>query len=201
MATIGVLAMQGAFIEHMHALARLGVAGREVRLPEDLAAVDALIIPGGESTTIGKLMVTYGLVGPVREAATAGMPVWGTCAGMILLAKDIGGLAQPLIGVMDIVVERNAFGRQLDSFETDLAIPALGPEPFPAVFIRAPLIRAVTGDADVLARLDDGRIVAARQGRLLATAFHPELTRDDRLHRYFIAQVAGLPLPHAKMAA
>ncbi len=201
MTTIGVLALQGAFIEHMHALERLGVAGREVRLPGDLAAVDALIIPGGESTTIGKLMVTYGLVEPIRDAANAGMPIWGTCAGMILLAKDIGGLVQPLIGVMDVVVERNAFGRQLDSFETDLAIPVLGPEPFPAVFIRAPLIHAVTGDAEILARLDDGRIVAARQGTLLATSFHPELTRDDRLHRYFIEQVAGLPVPQAMAAA
>lgn len=201
MTTIGVLALQGAFIEHMHALERIGVAGREVRLPDDLAVVDALIIPGGESTTIGKLMVTYGLDAPIRQRANDGMPIWGTCAGMILLAKDIGGLAQPLIGVMDVIVERNAFGRQLDSFETDLAIAAIGPEPFHAVFIRAPLIHAVTGDADVLARLDDGRIVAAQQRNLLATAFHPELTRDDRLHRYFIGQVAGLPMPQAMAAA
>lgn len=189
--TIGVLALQGAFIEHEHALERLGVVAREVRLPSDLDGLDGLIMPGGESTTIGKLMVQYELVEPIRQAARDGMPIWGTCAGMILLAKDIGGLQQPLIGVMDVVVERNAFGRQLDSFETLLNIPAIGPEPFPAVFIRAPLIHAVTGDAEVLATLDDGRIVAVRQGNLIATSFHPELTHDDRLHRYFVEQIAA----------
>ena len=131
-------------------------------------------MPGGESTTIGKLMVQYGLDEPIRRRASGGFPIWGTCAGMILLAKDIGGLRQPLIGVMDIVVERNAFGRQLDSFEADLDIPALGPAPFPAIFIRAPLIHAVAGETNVLARLADGRIVAAREGNLLATSFHPE---------------------------
>jgi len=186
MTTIGVLALQGAFIEHVHALERLGVAAREGRLPADLDGLDGLIMPGGESTTIGKLMVQYALDGPIRSLAAAGFPIWGTCAGMILLAKDIGGLRQPLIGVMDVVVERNAFGRQLDSFEADLEIPALGAEPFPAIFIRAPLIHAVHGDAAVLARLADGRIVAARQGNLLATSFHPELTADDRLHRFFL---------------
>ena len=194
MTTIGVLALQGAFIEHIHMLERLGVEAREVRLPDEFAAVDALIIPGGESTTIGKLMVRFGLDEPIRQAALAGKPIWGTCAGMILLAKDIGGLRQPLIGVMDVVVERNAFGRQLDSFEASLDIPVLGPEPFHAVFIRAPLIHSVSGDTAVLARLADGRIVAARQRNLLATSFHPELTADDRLHRYFIEQVAGLPV-------
>src|SRR6478672_13884337 len=162
MTTIGVLALQGAFIEHVHALQRLGVEVREVRLPRDLDGLDGLIIPGGESTTIGKLMVQYGLDAPIRERARAGFPIWGTCAGMILLAKDIGGLRQPLIGVMDIVVERNAFGRQLDSFEADLDIPAIGDAPFRAIFIRAPLIHSVAGETEVLVRLTDGRIVAAR---------------------------------------
>ncbi len=189
MTTIGVLALQGAFIEHVHALERLGVVAREVRLPRDLDGLDGLIMPGGESTTIGKLMAQYGLDEPIRARARAGFPIWGTCAGMILLAKDIGGLRQPLIGVMDIVVERNAFGRQLDSFEADLAIPAIGAEPFRTIFIRAPLIHAVSGETEILARLADGRIVAAREGNLLATSFHPELTNDDRLHRYFVEEI------------
>ncbi len=189
MITIGVLALQGAFIEHIHALERLGVVAREVRLPRDLDGLDGLIMPGGESTTIGKLMVEYHLDEPIRARAWAGFPIWGTCAGMILLAKDIGGLHQPLIGVMDIVVERNAFGRQLDSFEADLSIPAIGAEPFHTIFIRAPLIHAVSGNTKILAILDDGRIVAARQETLLATSFHPELTNDDRLHRYFIEEI------------
>jgi 5'-phosphate synthase pdxT subunit len=184
--TIGILALQGAFIEHAHALARIGAEAREVRLPDDLDGLDGLIMPGGESTTIGKLMVQYGLDAPIRARAEAGFPIWGTCAGMILLAKNIGGLRQPLIGVMNLVVERNAFGRQLDSFETALDIPAIGVEPFPAIFIRAPLVHTVSGETEVLATLDDGRIVAAREGNLLATSFHPELTADDRLHRYFV---------------
>ncbi|MDQ6833551.1 MAG: pyridoxal 5'-phosphate synthase glutaminase subunit PdxT [Chloroflexota bacterium] len=188
-----MLALQGAFIEHVHALERLGVAAREVRLPRDLERLDGLIMPGGESTTIGKLMVQYHLDEPIRARARAGFPIWGTCAGMILLAKDIGGLHQPLIGVMDIVVERNAFGRQLDSFEADLAIPAIGTEPFHTIFIRAPLIHAVSGNTEILATLDDGRIVAARQDTLLATSFHPELTNDDRLHRYFIEEIVVTP--------
>jgi len=189
----GVLALQGAFLEHMRALQRVGVKAREVRLPADLEGLTGLIIPGGESTTIGKLMTTYGLVEPVRAMARDGFPIWGTCAGMILLARDIGGLAQPLIGVMDITAERNAFGRQLDSFEVRVDLPALGTVPFPAVFIRAPLILAVGEDVDVLGCLADGRIVAARQANLLATAFHPELTADDRLHRYFVTEVARVP--------
>jgi len=185
--TIGVLALQGAFIEHRKALERLGVDTREVRLPEHLEGLSGLIIPGGESTTIGKLAVTYGLIGPIRERAAAGWPVWGTCAGMILLARDIGGLAQPLIGLMDVVIRRNAFGRQVDSFETWLDVPELGEDaPFRAVFIRAPVIERVGPEVRVLARLSDGAIVAARQGNLLATAFHPELTDDLRFHRYFL---------------
>lgn len=186
----GVLALQGDFAEHVARLRELGVEAREVRLPGELDGLDALVMPGGESTTIGKLAVAYGLVEPIRAMAGAGKPVWGTCAGMILLARDVG-MAQPLVGCMDIVVDRNAFGRQLDSFEVDLDAPALGAPPFRAVFIRAPVIRSVGKGVDVLARLPDGRIVAARQGNLLATAFHPELTGDDRWHRYFLGMASG----------
>ncbi|MBN1680482.1 MAG: pyridoxal 5'-phosphate synthase glutaminase subunit PdxT [Anaerolineae bacterium] len=192
MANIGVLALQGAFIEHEKTLRSLGARAVEVRLPEQLAGLDALIIPGGESTTIGKLAVTFRLLEPLRDFAVH-KPVWGTCAGMILLANDIGR-DQPLIGVMDIKVDRNAFGRQVDSFETDLTVPELGAAPFHAVFIRAPLVTGVGEHAHVLARLDDGGIVAVRQGHWLATAFHPELTPDDRFHRYFLREVAGLPV-------
>ena len=195
---IGVLALQGDFQEHIAMLRRLHVEAREVRQPRDMSELDGLILPGGESTTIGKLAVQYGLVGPIRQMIAERKPVWGTCAGMIILARDIGGLDQPLLGVMDIVVQRNAFGRQVDSFETELVVPALAAvtppgqplEPFTAVFIRAPLIRAVGLGVDVLARLDDGTIVAARQGTLLATAFHPELTDDPRLHEFFLHEVA-----------
>jgi pyridoxal 5'-phosphate synthase pdxT subunit len=191
MTRIGVLALQGAFIEHEKILRELGVEAVEVRLPEQLAGLDALVIPGGESTTIGKLAVAYVLVEPIRQMATHGKPIWGTCAGMILLAKDIGGMNQPLVGVMDIVVERNAFGRQVDSFCEDLDAPELaaGGPPIRGVFIRAPLIKQVGPGVQVLARLPDGRIVAARQENLLATAFHPELTDDRRFHRYFLSLV------------
>lgn len=194
---IGVLALQGDFLEHAQALKRLGVEPVEVRLPRDLEGPEGLIIPGGESTTIGKLAVTFGLMGPLREFA-ASRPVWGTCAGAIFLSKDARRL-QPLLGLMDIAVERNAFGRQVDSFETDLDVPALAvegngqPHPFHAIFIRAPLIERVGAGVEVLAALPDGRIVAARQGSLLATAFHPELGGDDRFHRYFVSQVTGQP--------
>ena len=181
---IGVLALQGAFIEHNKLLTRLGVTAVEVRLPHQLAELDGLIIPGGESTTIGKLASAYGLIEPLRQFAAA-KPTWGTCAGMIFLAKDIGIEQQPILGAMDITVDRNAFGRQINSFETDLAIAEIGDQPFHAVFIRAPVVTAVEAPVDVLARLDDGRIVAVRQGHLLATAFHPELTDDLRLHGYF----------------
>lgn len=192
MTTVGVLALQGAFIEHIKTLRRLGVEAVEVRLPEQLAQLDALIIPGGESTTIGKLASTYGLLEPLRQFARE-KPVWGTCAGMIMLARDIGR-DQPVLGVLDITVDRNAFGRQVDSFEADLPISAIGPEPFHAVFIRAPIVSRVENGVEVLARLDDGPIVAVRQGKTMATAFHPELTPDDRLHRYFLGEVAGLPV-------
>lgn len=195
--TIGVLALQGDFAEHSAMLRRAGAEARLVRLPEQLEGLDGLIIPGGESTTIGKLATTFGLMDPLRLFA-AQHAVWGTCAGAIFLSKD-ARRDQPLLGVMDITVERNAFGRQVDSFETELRLPVLAtPErPFHAVFIRAPLIDGVGKGVDVLARLDDpegkggGRIVAARQGRLLATSFHPELTGDDRFHRYFLALARG----------
>lgn len=188
---IGVLALQGAFIEHKKKLQALGAEVVEVRLPQDLEGLDGLIIPGGESTTIGKLAVDYGLVEPLRTFARE-KPVWGTCAGMIFMARDIG-LQQPLLGLMDITVERNAFGRQVDSFETDLQIEGLNGEgPFPAIFIRAPRIAGVDDeDVQVLARLEDGSAVAARQGHWLVTSFHPELSDDDRLHRYFLDLIAS----------
>jgi 5'-phosphate synthase pdxT subunit len=186
---VGVLALQGAFIEHEHMIESLGAEAIEVRLPEQLEPLDALIIPGGESTTIGKLAVTYNLVEPLRKFAQE-KPVWGTCAGMIFLAKDIGR-DQPLLGLMDIQVNRNAFGRQVDSFETDLTIEGLEGDPFPAVFIRAPLVTGVDEKAgvEVLSRLEDGGIVAVRQNHLLATAFHPELTGDARMHELFLSMV------------
>ena len=181
---IGVLALQGAFIEHIKMLRQLGVEAVEARLPQQLDELDGLIIPGGESTTIGKLATEYRLIAPLRRFAQS-KPTWGTCAGMIFLAKDIGIDEQPILGAMDITVDRNAFGRQIDSFETNLEISGLAGAPFHAVFIRAPVVTAVEPEGDVLARLDDGRIVAVRQGRLLATAFHPELTDDLRLHACF----------------
>ena len=173
----------------------LGVDGTEVRLPDQLKELDGLIIPGGESTAIGKLAASYGLLEPLGQMGREGQTIWGTCAGMIMLASDIGG-DQPLLGLMDIAVQRNAFGRQVDSFEVDLSVPALGgfgPEShlvlFRGVFIRAPLIQRVGPAVDVLARLDDDSIVAAREGNLLATAFHPELGSDVRFHEYFLAMV------------
>jgi 5'-phosphate synthase pdxT subunit len=186
---VGVLALQGAFVEHEAMLRGLGVATTQVRLPAQLEQVDRLIIPGGESTAIGKLLVTYNLLEPLRERGRAGMSIWGTCAGMILLAKDITegrAAGQPALGLMDITARRNAFGRQLDSFEADLDVPALGEQPFHAVFIRAPQIDRAGPAVEVLSRLEDGRIVAAREGHYLATAFHPELTHDDRFHRLFL---------------
>lgn len=182
---IGVLALQGAFIEHEKMLHALGTETLEVRLPHDLDDIDGLIIPGGESTTIGKLAVQFGLIEPLRQYAQ-NHPTWGTCAGMIFLAKDIGIDRQPILGVMDITVNRNAFGRQIDSFETNIDIKHLDGGSFPAVFIRAPIATAASPEVDVLSRLDDGRIVAAQQGHLLATAFHPELTEDTRMHAYFL---------------
>ena len=158
-----------------------------MRRPEQLDDVDALIIPGGESTTIGKLAERYGFIPKLRERVAAGLPVWGTCAGAIFLARDVPTHPHPLAALMDVTVERNAFGRQVDSFERDLDVPALGPEPFRAVFIRAPRIAALGPGVEAVARLDDGTVVAARQERLLATSFHPELTRDARFHEYFLS--------------
>jgi 5'-phosphate synthase pdxT subunit len=189
---IGVLALQGAFIEHEQMLQRLGVEAVEVRLPKDLAGCAGVIIPGGESTTIGKLAVQYNLIEPLREMARAGKPLWGTCAGMIFMARAVEreGRDQPLLGLMDVMVQRNAFGRQVDSFEANISIKGVdGDKPFHAIFIRAPLIEAVGDGVEVLARVEkDGQdvIVAARQGNLLATSFHPELSNDDRFHRYFV---------------
>ena len=186
-ARAGVLGLQGDFAEHLATLERIGVESVDVRRPEQLDAIDALIIPGGESTTIGKLASQYGFIEKLRDRAAEGMPVWGTCAGAIFIAKDVPGHPHPLAGLMDMTVERNAFGRQVDSFEADLDVAELGPQPFHAVFIRAPLIKRVGRGVDVLAMLGDGTVVAARQGRLLATSFHPELTRDERFHRYFLS--------------
>lgn len=183
----GVLAVQGDVREHLNALRRLGVEARTVRTPEEVAQADGLILPGGESTTIGKLMVRYGLLEAVRQLAAEGKPLLGTCAGMILMAKEIhaAGKEQPSLGVMDIAVERNAFGRQVDSFEADIEVKGIDGGPVRAVFIRAPIITAVNGDIEVLAT-HEGRIVAARQRNMLALAFHPELTDDSRLHAYFV---------------
>ena len=182
---IGVLAIQGDFAEHIVMLKRLGTETSEVRLPAHLDGLDGLIIPGGESTTIGKLAVDYGLLEPLCEFGKT-RALWGTCAGAIFLSKDAHRL-QPLLGIMDITIQRNAFGRQVDSFEADLFIPELGESgSYHAIFIRAPIIEAVHGDASILSALPDGRIVAARQGKLLATSFHPELTQDTRFHDYFL---------------
>ncbi len=188
---IGVLAAQGAFAEHIATLNKLHTEAVPVRLPADLAGVDGLIIPGGESTTISRLIDAYDLMAEISARVKGGLPLFGTCAGMILMAKEVTGNGTKSLGLMDIRVRRNAFGRQVDSFETPLVIPALGEIPFPAVFIRAPLIEACQDGAAVLAKLDDGTAVAARQGKLLATAFHPELTEDLRLHKYFLDIVAG----------
>lgn len=187
---IGVLALQGDFIEHINILKHIGAQTSEVRLPEHLEDLDGLIIPGGESTTIGKLATDFQLMEPLREFGN-NKAIWGTCAGAIFLSKD-ARRAQPLLELMDITVERNAFGRQVDSFEVDLTVPALETvdatlAPYHAIFIRAPLIESVQGDAQSLAELPDGRIIAARQGYLLATVFHPELTPDVRFHQYFLS--------------
>jgi 5'-phosphate synthase pdxT subunit len=183
---IGVLALQGAFVEHIASLQKLGVEASALRLPRDLRSLDGLIIPGGESTTIGRLMVPYNFMEELRELSQNGFSIFGTCAGMILLAKSVLGLDVETIGAMDIKVRRNAFGRQVDSFETSLSVSALGEAPFPAVFIRAPLIVEAEPGVEILARLPDGTPVAARQGNLLVSAFHPELTSDLRFHAYFL---------------
>ena len=190
---IGVLALQGDFAEHIVMLSKLGVETAEIRLPAQLDDLDGLIIPGGESTTMGKLMVDFELLEPLREFGLA-HAIWGTCAGAILLSKDVRR-DQPLLGLMDISVERNAFGRQADSFVAALDISTLkqatgkADEPFHAVFIRAPIIESVNSDTEILVSLPDGKIVAAQQGHLLATSFHPELTGDTRFHEYFLSLV------------
>jgi 5'-phosphate synthase pdxT subunit len=189
MTSIGVLALQGDFAEHIGIFQRLGVATREVRQPQELAGLDGLVIPGGESTTVTRLISEFDLLEPLRERAQNGFPVWGTCAGMIVLAQRASELAWPTLDALAIAVRRNAFGRQVDSFETDLAIPALGQEAFHAVFIRAPIVKEVDDGVEVLAKLENGQAVAVRQGNALATAFHPELTEDHRFHRYFIDMV------------
>jgi 5'-phosphate synthase pdxT subunit len=184
---IGVLALQGDFAEHITVLKRLGVEAAEVRLAGQLDGLDGLIIPGGESTTIGKLAEDFKLMEPLRDFGSK-HAIWGTCAGAILLSKD-ARRSQPLLGIMDINVERNAFGRQVDSFEADLDVTVFKEErqPYHAVFIRAPIIESVGPGVQVISALQDGRIVAAQQGRLLATSFHPELTADTRFHKYFIS--------------
>jgi 5'-phosphate synthase pdxT subunit len=188
---IGVLASQGAFAEHIKTLHKLDIEVVPVRLPEELKGLDGLILPGGESTTISKLMDAYDLMHRISSLAKQGMPIFGTCAGMILLAKKISGNNTTSLGLMDITVKRNAFGRQVDSFETDLKVPALGKVPFPAVFIRAPVIESCEKNVEVMARLEDNTIVAVKQGKLLATAFHPELTNDLRFHQYFLDITKG----------
>jgi len=188
---IGVLASQGAFAEHIATLNKLDTEAIQVRLPAELKGLDGLIIPGGESTTISLLMSSYDLLSKVSGMAKEGMPIFGTCAGMIMMAKNIRGNSTHTLDIMDITVKRNAFGRQVDSFETELSVPALGKKSFPAVFIRAPVIENCDKSVEVLAKLNDGKIVAVRQQKMLATAFHPELTDDLRFHRYFLDTVKG----------
>ena len=186
LARAGVLGLQGDFREHLDTFERLGTTAVDVRRPDQLDDIDALVIPGGESTTIGKLAEQYGFIPKLRARVADGMAVWGTCAGAIFIARDVPGHPHPIAGLMDIRVRRNAFGRQLDSFEADLDVPVLGADPFHAVFIRAPLIESVGSGVEVLSKMGDGTIVAARQGTLLATSFHPELTHDGRFHAYFL---------------
>ncbi len=191
---IGVLALQGDFEAHLKMLAELGADARAVRLPEHLEEIDGIIIPGGESTTIGKLMIVYGLHEILQKKIQEGVPVWGTCAGLILLSKETDNalVGQPLLASMDIRVRRNAFGSQRESFETDLSVPALGEAPFHAFFIRGPSIEWVGPEVEVLATLDDGTIVAVREGTLLGTAFHPEVAGDPRFHQYFLRIVQSV---------
>ncbi len=186
---IGVLALQGAFIEHINVMQQLGVEASPVRLPGELNGLDGLIIPGGESTSILNLMHSFNLVQPLRGLAQAGLPILGTCAGIVCLAKgvsDSGNSGMETLSLMDVEVRRNAFGRQVDSFETELVVPALGQKSFPGIFIRAPIIERAGPQVEILARLSNGTAVAARQEKLVATAFHPELSADLRFHRYFL---------------
>ena len=187
---IGVLALQGAFHEHLDTLHAIGVTGVRVREPRDLAGVSGLILPGGESTTMRQLIERWGLHGPILDLAASGAPLFGTCAGMILLAREIAGDETPVFPLLDVTVERNAFGRQLDSFEADVVVPILGDGPVHGVFIRAPVVDRVGPDVDILSRLDDGRIVAVRERNVLATAFHPELAGETRFHRLIATMAA-----------
>lgn len=180
---IGVLALQGAFREHLDSLTAIGVEGVRVREPRDLEGISGLILPGGESTTMRKLIDRWGMRQPILDLAASGAPIFGTCAGMIILARDIAGGEEPVLPLLDVTVERNAFGRQLDSFETDVVVEPLGATPIHALFIRAPIIERVGPGVDVLATLDDGRIVAVRERNILATSFHPELVGETRFHR------------------
>jgi 5'-phosphate synthase pdxT subunit len=188
---IGVLAVQGAFAEHIAVLRKLKAEALPVRLPLELISLDGLIIPGGESTVISRLIRDYDLNDQIKKLAASGLPILGTCAGLIILAKELSDSKMQTLGLMDLVVRRNAFGRQRESFEAELSIPALGEKPFPGVFIRAPIIEQTNGNVAVLTRLNDGTIVAARQEKLIATAFHPELTDDLRLHKYFVDIVSN----------
>ena len=183
---VGILALQGAFREHVAAVTRLGATAREVRQLKDIDGIDALIIPGGESTTMGKLLNEWNMLEPLRQRILDGMPVYGSCAGLILLCREIENSDQPRLGVLDATVRRNAFGRQVDSFETDLNIPEIGADPIPAVFIRAPVLTGVGAGVTVLAEVN-GQAVAVRQNNILATSFHPELTPDTRMHSYFLS--------------
>jgi 5'-phosphate synthase pdxT subunit len=194
--TVGVLALQGDFREHREMLEAMGHRAIEIRKPAQLEGIDALIIPGGESTTIARLILSNGFQQPLRDFCASGKPTWGTCAGAILLAKEVDRLDRPGIETMAIRVRRNAFGRQVDSFEEEIAIEGIDGGPFRAVFIRAPVIERVDPPARAIARLEDGTVVAARQGNLLATSFHPELTRDPRLHAFFLT--IGAPQGAAK---
>jgi len=187
---VGVLALQGDVVEHVRALERAGATPREVRTPGDLASVDALVMPGGESTTVIRLIDRFGLHDPIVERVRGGMPFWGTCMGMIVAARDVVGMPQPTLGLLDVTVRRNAFGRQVDSAEVALPIPALGDKPFPAIFIRAPWIERTGDGVETLAERD-GHGVMVRQANVLGTSFHPELTGDDRVHAYFLAMVEG----------
>jgi len=192
---IGVLALQGDFAEHIAILDQLGVQAVQVRLPEQLSELDGLIIPGGESTTIARLLERWQLLQPIRDRAEDGMATWGTCAGAIVLANEPGDLDREALHLLDIEIERNAFGRQVESFEADMAIPALGEEPFHGVFIRAPRILSVGPGVEVVAQLEDGTIAAARHSKLLATIFHPELTQDPRFHELFLHMASGDTMP------
>ncbi|MGD0861980.1 MAG: pyridoxal 5'-phosphate synthase glutaminase subunit PdxT [Candidatus Limnocylindrales bacterium] len=192
---IGVLALHGAVIEHIQTLRAIGVEPVSVRLPEDLEGISGLILPGGESTTMRKLVTRWGLRGPIMDLARSGAPILGTCAGMILVAKEIVGGEEPLFPLLDVTVERNAFGRQLDSFETDLLVPILGSRPVHAIFIRAPIIDRVGPGVEVLARLPDRRVVAVRQRNVIALSFHPELAGETRIHRLLAAMASDYSEP------